>query len=102
MSKGNPKKGKKDALLENVKEVIGDAAVVNNEANRIQIDVPPIEWVVMDGEYQGIVEDVIYFFLHLPTWKIYQHRGSIVYFKVCYIFSKQIFIVLHCYFLSNI
>ena len=72
MSEGNNTSGKKDSLLENIKEVIGhadkfnveysleivDAIVVTNEVNQIQNDVPYIAWVVITGYYQGIVEDV--------------------------------------------
>ena len=72
MSQGNPTSVNKDALLENLKEVIGDAetftvehsleivdvTVVTTEKNQIQDDVPPIVLVVMTREDQGIVEDV--------------------------------------------
>ena len=65
MSKGNHTSGNNDVLLENVKDVIGDAetfsveysseivyaTVVTNEVNQIQNYVPPIAWVVMTGEY---------------------------------------------------
>ena len=63
-----------------------DATVVTNEANQIKNDVPPIALVVMTGEDQGIVEDVIDDFLNPPTCKIDQYRRIIVSFKVCYIF----------------
>ena len=76
MSKGKPTSWKKDALLENVKEVIGyseiftveysseivDETVVTNEANQIQNYVPHISWVLMTGEDQGIFEYVTYGF----------------------------------------
>ena len=95
-------RGKKDALLENLKEVIVyaetftveyyseimDATVVTNDVNQIQNDVLSIALVVMTGEDQRIVEDVIDGFMNLPTCKIYQHRRRIVSFKVCYIFYK--------------
>ena len=91
MVKVNPKIGEKDTLLENVEEVIGyaetftvgysseilDATDVTNRVNKIQNYVPPIAWLVMTGEYQGIVEVVTYVFLQLPTWTIDQHRRSI-------------------------
>ena len=65
MSKGNHTSGNNDVLLENVKDVIGDAETfsveysseivdatfVTNEVNQIQNYVPPIAWVVMTGEY---------------------------------------------------
>ena len=65
MTKSNTTIGKKDALLENVKQVIGyaetfsveyyseivDVTVVTNAMNQIQNGVPPIAWVVMTGEY---------------------------------------------------
>ena len=67
MSKGKPTSGKKDTLLENVKEVIGDAekfiveysseivdaTIVTNKVNKIQNYVPPIARVVATGEDQG-------------------------------------------------
>ena len=72
MSNVNPTSANIDSLLVNVKYVIGDAAtftvdysseivdanVVTKEVNQIQIYVPPISWVVMNGEDQIIVEDV--------------------------------------------
>ena len=103
MSSGKPTCRKNDALLENLKELIGDAktftveysselvdsTVVTNEANQIQNDVPPIALVVMTGEDQFIVEDVTYDFLNVPTCKIYQYRRICVSFKVCYIFVNK-------------
>ena len=70
MSKGNPTSGKRDEPLENVREVIGDVetftvvysseivdmTVVTYKVNQIQNYVPPISWVVITGEDQGIVE----------------------------------------------
>ena len=61
MSKGKPTNRKKDELLENVKEAIGDAetftvgysseivdaTVVTNEINQTLNDFLPIAWVVM-------------------------------------------------------
>ena len=35
-----------------------DETVVTNEVNQTQNYVPPIAWVVMTGEDQGIVEDI--------------------------------------------
>ena len=72
MSEGNNTSGKKDSLLENIKEVIGDAdtftveysseivyaTFLTNEVNQIQNDVTPIAWLAMTGEDEGIVEDV--------------------------------------------
>ena len=66
MSKGKPTSGKKDTLLENFKEVIGDAeiftvecsseivdtTVVNNKVNQIQNIVTTILWLVVTGEDQ--------------------------------------------------
>ena len=75
---------------------------MTNEVNQIQNGVPPISWVLMTGDDQGIVEDVWMIFLHLPTFTIDQHRKIIVSFKVCYIFCKQILIMLHCSLLSNL
>ena len=71
MSKVNTTIRDKDALLENVKQVIGyaetltveyssqlvDATVVTNEVNKIQNDVTPIVWVAMTGQDHVIVED---------------------------------------------
>ena len=73
MSKVNFTSGKKDATLTNVKKMIGDAEtftveysskivyviIVTNEMNQIQNYVPPIAWVVITREDQGVVEDVI-------------------------------------------
>ena len=39
-----------------------DETVVTNEVNQTQNYVPPIAWVGMTGEDQGIVEDVTYGF----------------------------------------
>ena len=72
MCKGKPKSGKKDARLENVKEVIVDeetftvehsteildATFITNEVNKIQKDVQPIAQLIMTGDNQGVVEDV--------------------------------------------
>ena len=70
-----------------------DATFVTNEVNQIQNYVPPIAWEVMAGEDQGIVEYVKNGFLHITTWKIYQHIRIIVFFKLRYIFFKQIIII---------
>ena len=80
MYKGNPTSGKKDALLENLKEAIRyaktftveysseivDVTVVTNKVNKIQNDVPPIAWAMMTGDDQWVVEDVTYDF-YSPT-----------------------------------
>ena len=84
MSKGNNTSGKKYALLTNVKEVIGceekftvgyspeivDATVVTYEGNQFKNDVPPIAWVVITVEHEGIVEDVTD-----DSFCTYQHGG---------------------------
>ena len=44
-----------------------DATFVTNKVNQIKNDVPPIAWAMMNGEYQGVVEDDTYGFYALTN-----------------------------------
>ena len=76
------------------------ATAVNNKANQIQNDAPPITWVEITGEYQGIVEDFTYSFAainNMGNWSTQK--------KNCFLqgvfFWKQILIMLQFYLLYN-
>ena len=79
-----------------------DVTVVTNKVNQIQNNVPPIAWEMMNGEYQGVVEDVTDGFASPTNMENLSTQNKHCFLQGVLYFCKQVLIILHRSLLSNL
>ena len=75
---------------------------MTNKVNQIQNNVPPIAWDMMNGEYQGVVEDVTDGFASPTNMENLSTQNKHCFLQGVLYFCKQVLIILHRSLLSNL